>query len=449
MYLMKNKFFLIIFIAFLYCIGFSCKKEKPVSGNGYPDQTKPNIILILADDIGYEVPSYTGGQSYETPNIDFIANNGIRFCEVRATPLCSPSRVEFFTGKYNFRNYVDWGRLPVSNYTIGNLMKEAGYSTCVSGKWQLDGGDVSIKSFGFDQYLVWNPFDGDSTEIVGSHYKNPVLYADGQILNFSNNEYGEDLHRNYLFDFIGSSVNNRTPFFGLWTPNLGHSPFKATPDDPEYVNVSSGSNPKFFPSMVKYLDKEIGMLLAHLDSLKVSENTYIIFTADNGTDARIVSGWKGEEVIGGKRETLYSWGTHVPFIVYKKKGTVVKVDSSIIDFSDILVTLSDMVKQSLPPGEIFDGISFWPQIQGMENPSARTWSFTEFRPQPLTEPANWNRWVEDREYKLYDSSFIAGKRNQLYRINIDTSELYPATNFSPYELQKKAEFMEVLKLKAN
>ncbi|CAN5505900.1 sulfatase-like hydrolase/transferase [soil metagenome] len=445
---MKNEIFLKIFVAFLYCICFSCKKEIPISDNGHPDQSKPNIILVLADDIGYEVPSYTGGQSYETVNIDFIANNGIQFCEARATPLCSPSRVEFFTGKYNFRNYVDWGRLPVSNYTIGNLMKEAGYSTCVSGKWQLDGGDVSIKSFGFDHYMVWNPFDeGDSTETDGSHYKNPMLYADGQVLNFINNEYGEDLHRNYLFDFIDSSVEKKEPFFGLWTPNLGHGPFKATPDDPEYVNVSSGSNPKFFPSMIKYLDKEIGMLLAHLDSLKVSENTYIIFTADNGTDMRIVSRWKGKEVIGSKSETLYSWGTHVPFIVYKKNSGIIKIDSSIIDFSDILVTLSDMIGKSLPSNEIFDGISFWPQIQDMENASARTWSFTEFRPQPFAEPANWNRWVEDKEYKLYDSSFIPGKKNQLYRINSDTSELYPVTSFSVYELQKKAAFMQVLKLK--
>jgi arylsulfatase A len=90
--------------------------------------TEPNIILILADDIGYEVPSYSGGQSYTTPKIDFLTNNGVQFCEARATPLCAPSRVEFFTGKYNFRNYVDWGTLPASNYTIGNLMQSAGYN---------------------------------------------------------------------------------------------------------------------------------------------------------------------------------------------------------------------------------------------------------------------------------------------------------------------------------
>lgn len=446
---MKNTLFIRILVTFLYCTCIACKKEKSISGIK-PDQGKPNIILILADDIGYEVPSYTGGQSYETVNIDFMANNGIQFCEARATPLCSPSRVEFFTGKYNFRNYVDWGKLRVSNYTIGNLMNDAGYNTCISGKWQLDGGDASIKSFGFDHYLVWNSFDdGESTETIGSHYKNPVLYANGQTVSFNNNEYGEDLHRNYLFDFIDSSVLRQTPFFGVWTPNLGHSPFKPTPDDPEYVNVSSGSNPKFFPSMIKYLDKEIGMLLAHLDSMNVSENTYIIFTADNGTDGKIVSTWKGQKITGGKNETLYSWGTHVPFIVYKKNGTVVKVDSSIIDFSDILVTLSDMTGKSLPSADIFDGVSFWPQIQGQENPSARTWSFTEFRPQPFTEASNLSRWVEDKMYKLYDSSFSPERKNQLYKTGSDTLELYPVTTFSPYELQKKATFLEVLREKKN
>lgn len=406
---------------------------------------KPNIILILADDIGYEVPAYTGGQSYETPNIDFIANNGVQFCEARSTPLCSPSRVELFTGKYNFRNYVDWGKLPISNYTIGNLMKSAGYNTCVSGKWQLDGGHIAISSFGFDSYMVWNAFDNDDpNELSGSHYKNPILYSDAQELSFTNNEYGEDIHREYLFDFIDSCVGKNENFFGLWVTNLAHTPFQPTPDDPDYLTASPTSNIKYFPSMVKYLDKEIGLLLKHLDSLEISNNTYIIFTTDNGTQQSITSSWKNQQVKGGKGKTLYSWATHVPFIVYKKNSGIAKVDSSIIDFSDIIVTLSAMTNTPLPAAEIFDGVSFWPQIQGESNNSARIWSFTEFRPQPVTSPTKWHRWVEDKKYKRYDSSTVAKKKEQLFRVFTDTLEAHPVKNFTPVVERKNNEFKAIL-----
>lgn len=442
-----STFFLCIVLTFS-----SCKRELIVqehlnasSENLLTFTSDANIIFIVADDIGYEIPSYTGGQSYQTPNIDFIANNGIQFCEARATPLCSPSRVQLFTGKYNFRNYVDWATLPISNYTIGNLMQSAGYSTCVSGKWQLGGGDASIRSFGFDSYMVWAAFKNkDTNELAGSHYRNPIIYSNAQITTYTNNEYGEDLHRNYLFDFIDSSVANNKKFFGLWTPNLGHSPFFPTPDDPEYTTTKT-PDIRFFPSMVKYLDKEIGLLLAHLDSLGVGENTYIFFTTDNGTDQRITSTWRNQQVKGGKGKPMYSWGTHVPFIVYKKNSGVIKIDSSLIDFSDVMVTLSDMVGAPLPTSEVFDGVSFWPQMQGLNNSSARTWSFTEFRPLPVTNPSKWHRWVEDAKYRRYDSSTLLRKKNMMFSIYKDSSELSPIKSLnSSYLIAKDKEFLTIL-----
>ncbi|HEX5151338.1 MAG TPA: sulfatase-like hydrolase/transferase, partial [Parafilimonas sp.] len=101
---------------------------------------KPNIILILADDIGYKSLTCNGGNLYSTPNIDKLAKQGMRFTQCHASPSCSPSRHLLLTGKYNFRNYIEWGKMDPNEKTIGNMLKDAGYKTGFFGKDQLDGG---------------------------------------------------------------------------------------------------------------------------------------------------------------------------------------------------------------------------------------------------------------------------------------------------------------------
>src|SRR5580765_4373913 len=157
--LLKN--FLAI-LCCLTCVLQSCRKQAdhatqpPLS----PPPDKPNIILILADDYGYEVPQFNGGQSYQTPNLNQMAQQGMRFTQCHSTALCSPSRFMLLTGKYNFRNYTAWGTMDTSQRTIANMLRDAGYATCIAGKWQLNGGESLIKNSGFDNYVVW--------EILGS-----------------------------------------------------------------------------------------------------------------------------------------------------------------------------------------------------------------------------------------------------------------------------------------
>ena len=123
----------------------------------------PNIILIMADDMGYECLSCNGGLSYSTPMLDELAASGIRFTNCYQ-PLCTPSRVKIMTGKYNFRNYEYFGYLDETEFTFGTLMKEAGYATCIAGKWQLNGLSYNLPGyddnsrphlFGFDEYCLW------------------------------------------------------------------------------------------------------------------------------------------------------------------------------------------------------------------------------------------------------------------------------------------------------
>jgi len=227
--------------------------------------SRPNIILILGDDIGYEVPHYTGGQSYSTPNIDYMAAQGLQFTHCNATPLCSPSRFMLLTGKYNFRNYFgdSWDNMGLDQKTIANMMHDAGYKTCIAGKWQLNNGDSGIRNFGFDKYCVTDPFkDGSGEDDEKLHlYKDPSIYQNGAYLPASQvqGKYGEDMFFDYLSKFIDS--NKTKPFFIYWATNLCHRPFCPTPDDPQFATWNPDhpdldADSIYFPSMVKYFDKK-------------------------------------------------------------------------------------------------------------------------------------------------------------------------------------------------
>ena len=127
--------------------------------------SRPNIILILADDLGYETIGANGGTSYRTPELDKLAATGVRFTHCFAQPLCTPTRVQLMTGRYNVRNYINFGNMDPQAVTFGNLLKQAGYATCITGKWQLGQDPDLPKKFGFDEYCLWQ------------HTRRPPRYA--------------------------------------------------------------------------------------------------------------------------------------------------------------------------------------------------------------------------------------------------------------------------------
>ena len=211
---------LILLPALLCIVSLNCRKPdslKPLNETaGSSDLLqlatgdKPNIIFILGDDIGYEIPTINGGQSYATPNIDRMAQIGMRFTGFHASPLCSPSRVMLLTGKYNFRNYTVWGVLDTTSKTIANMLKDAGYKTSVVGKWQLDGGDASVRAAGFEDYMIWSPFTSKNGERVrgkGSRYKDPVIYQNAAFLtkSLTQGKFGDDIFTNQIKDFIDAN----------------------------------------------------------------------------------------------------------------------------------------------------------------------------------------------------------------------------------------------------
>src|SRR3954469_324178 len=119
------------------------------------DAKKPNIVLILADDLGYETLGANGGESYKTPNLDALAAAGIRFERCYVQPLCTPTRVGLMTGMSNARNYIEFGTMEPKSTTFGNLFKKTGYATAIAGKWQLGRDKELPQRFGFDESCLW------------------------------------------------------------------------------------------------------------------------------------------------------------------------------------------------------------------------------------------------------------------------------------------------------
>ncbi|MCK4747131.1 MAG: sulfatase-like hydrolase/transferase, partial [Bacteroidales bacterium] len=246
----------------------------------------PNIILIMADDMGYECLSSNGSVSYKTPELDRLAENGMRFTSCHSQPLCTPSRVKIMTGRYNCNNYIDFGYLDVREKTFGNLLKEARYTTMVAGKWQLNGvetgedGCMALKrpyQFGFDEYCLW------WLDEKGSRYANPRIVQNEVLIQTTVDDYGPDIVSNYVLDFIERNRDN--PFLIYYPMLLVHSPFQPTPDSPEWAEPSerNSQDTKYFKDMVEYTDKVVGKIISRLNQLDLSDNTIIIFTGDNGT----------------------------------------------------------------------------------------------------------------------------------------------------------------------
>jgi len=401
--------------------------------------TKPNIIIILGDDVGYYVPAVNGGQSYETPNIDRMAARGMRFTQCYSSPLCSPSRVAFITGKYNFRNYAEWGVLDPAEKTFATLLRDAGYATFVAGKWGYDGGDTSIRSLGFQKYSVYNPIQAD---VAGSRYKDPNIYQDGAYLPsaVTQGKYGDDIFTDNVLSFV--KQYRKKNFFVYFPVTLCHSPYSPTPDDPEFAAWNAKTSPQdtaFFPSMVKYMDKKIGQLVDSLKAWNLYNNTILMFAGDNGIPHNIYYSVNDTIYEGQKGESTTA-GTHVPLIVtWPGKIAPSQVNNNLVDFTDFLPTVAEAAGVPVPAryGTI-DGHSFYNQLVGLTY-TPRDWVFCHY--QPGTEGGSaYKRWIHDTTYKLYDST------GAFYNIVKDPKEKSPIKEGrrTAYEKQRVAEFQGIM-----
>ncbi len=391
-------------------------------------ERRPNVVFILIDDFGYECVSANGGESYKTPVMDRLAVGGVRFEQCHVQPLCTPTRVALMTGLNNKRNYTHFAHMDASQKTFGNLFKDAGYATCIAGKWQLANGYEGPGRFGFDEYCLW--------QLVRrpGRYKNPGLEINGKQHDYTMNEYGPDIVSEYVLDFISRKKDQ--PFFLYYPMMLTHDPYDATPESPDYKESISGKNAKplgHFPDMVAYCDKLIGKVIDRLDELHLRDNTLVVVLGDNGTGNGTPSKFKGRNVLGGKGKST-AWGTHVPCIGnWPGHFPGGKVCADLIDPTDFLPTFCQACAIPVPNEWKIDGRSFLPQLRG-ENGTPRDGLYAWYNPSGgATAKAEF---AHDAKYKLYsDGRFYNVEKDDTEKSPLADATLEPAAQAAKAKLK--------------
>ena len=393
---------------------------------------RPNVIMIMADDLGFETLGCNGSTSYKTPNLDKLAETGVRFTNCYANPLCTPTRVTLMTGRYNHRNYTAFGLLPPEEFTFGHMMQDAGYVTALVGKWQL--GKESPVKFGFDEYLLKVDSDRDG-------YADPIIYSsESPEPKKMHGEYGPDVFWEYISGFLERSRDK--DFFLYYPMFLTHFFFSPTPDSPEWESGDrhltaehhlrpDSLNQRFFTDMVAYMDKNIGRIVNKLEELGIRDNTVILFMGDNGTEVSIRS-FMGEVEIAGEKGSLSAGGTHVPGIVncpnLLNKGVVSDIPVVPVDYFATIADITGATPRKPTGDGILDGISFLPVLNGQPG-KVREWAIVEYVLENRVHMyrGKEGRYVTDGRWKLYDQG-VSLRGLNYYR----AGQLFDLKN-DPYE----------------
>jgi len=405
------------------------------------ESEKPNIIFIMADDLGAEALACYGNDLNKTPNLDRLAKEGMRFTHAYATPLCTPTRAQVMTGKYNNRNYIGFGLFDKNEKTFADYMKQAGYVTGITGKWQLLGNDKQKKlaggktgalptEVGFDHYCLWQ------VDELGSRYKDPTITTDAGTTTIKG-AYGPDLFTSYSLGFI--EKNRERPFFLYYPMVLTHSPYEPTPDSPDYgaERKKGAKQTAYFKPMVEYMDKQVGRIVDQVEKLGLDSKTLIIFTGDNGTGKEVTSQVNGQPIQGGKGTTT-RYGTNVPLIAYWagaiKPG---QTNENLIDFTDFLPTFLEVAAITAPAGAKLDGLSFRKQLINNETP-VREWIFCHYNPRWYSDFKAV--WAHTKKWKLYSDG-------RFFNIENDPLEKSPATGdqLSAEDIAVKSKLEDVIK----
>ncbi|HRT66001.1 MAG TPA: sulfatase-like hydrolase/transferase [Candidatus Hydrogenedentes bacterium] len=346
----------------------------------------PNFIVILADDMGAKELSCYGNKVHHTPNLDRLAETGVKFETCFASPICHPTRLMIMTGQYGCHNgvYNFAGRrggpepnspvedIAKSHVTFANLLKKAGYATALAGKWQLSGEQPNlIRECDFDEYCMW-AYERDLPSGVThagayendrkpSRYWHPSIVKNGEYIPTTPDDYGPDIHADFVNDFIRR--NKDRPFFVYYTMCLTHGPHVPTPRSLKPGMDKFKNDKANFKDGVEYADLLIGRLVAALDEQGLRENTVIFFTTDNGT---------GGEGKGDPTEL----GARVPMIVnapglVKTRGTTMELT----DLSDVMPTMMELAGVKLPQDRIIDGKSYARFLRGKTD-RTREWIFS-------------------------------------------------------------------------
>lgn len=377
---------------------------------------KPNVIVIMADDLGAGELGLYGHPTHRTPNLDALGRTGVKFETCFTSPVCHPTRFTLMTGQYGFRTGVlnfagkragppkkHEGADNIANHvTFGQVLKAAGYATGLAGKWQLSGSHPTlIRETGFDEYCIWgyrehySAEDRARAEAAGidfrSRYWRPSICRDGRWQPTGENDYGPDIFSGFVTDFIARHRDR--PFFLYYPMALTHGPLLPTPDTYKPGMDRTRTNRANLQANVEYMDKIIGRIVSALDRAGIRDNTLILFTGDNGTG-------------GDGKSTATEKGARVPLLanapgLIEARGATL----ALADTSDIFPTVVDFARATVPAKHVVDGHSLAPFLRG-ERDTTREWIFAYQADRRILRTERW--LLEDNSPRHYGRLYDCG-----------------------------------------
>jgi arylsulfatase A-like enzyme len=442
----------IVILALFY---IACTALASANLSAAPD-SRPNVLIVMADDMGYGDLGVHGNPKIKTPNLDRFAGQSVRLKNFYVSPVCAPTRASLLTGRYNFRTgvvdtYLGRALMRSDEVTLAEMLAAAGYRTGIFGKWHL-GDNAPLRSIdqGFETSLVLKGggIGQPSDPPGGSSYSDPILQANARSQRFKG--YCSDIFAKAAIDFIDHRAGDR-PFFAYLAFNCPHEPLEA-PEAELAIYRSMNLELSAFPqlgkpipatfaapadavarvyAMITNIDTNVGKVLDALDTRGLTANTIVVFLTDNGP-AKVrfnagLRGWKGSVFDGGIRVPCYiRWPGH--FLA----GHVV---DRIAAHIDMVPTLLDACGVPPPAGVHFDGKSLIPLLKGFQNAGwpERTLFFQWHRgDQPEPDRAFAAR---TQAYKLVRPEPPAGARKkpslQLFDMEHDPLELHDVASEHP------------------
>ncbi len=394
------------------------------------DQRRPNIVFILVDDMGWRDTSAYGSRFYETPNVEKLAAQGMKFTQAYAAcPVCSPTRASIMTGKYPARLHLtDWipghkfpfaklkpaemhMELPLEETTIAEELKKLGYATASIGKWHLGGKEFYPTHQGFDVNI--GGCEKGSTPSHFDPYKIPTL---------PDRKPGEYLADRLTDEALGFIEKNKDRPFFLYLPHYAvHTPIQAKPEITEKykakIKPDDPQNRPDYAAMVQSVDESVGRVMAKLDELGIADNTIVFFNSDNG--GVFVPKITSNAPLRAGKGTMYEGGVREPLIIRwpgkVKPGSV--CDTPVIS-TDYFSTILDAAKGSKAPTRTADGMSLKPLITGGDAPERKAlyWHYPHYHPGG-TSPVGA---VRSGDWKLIE--YFEDGKLELYNLRADLSE---------------------------
>ena len=397
-------------------------------GGQEAEVARPNIVVIMADDLGYGGLSCYGNDSVSTPHLDSMAQYGLKFTDFHANaPVCTPTRAALMTGKYQQRAglegviYVrgDTRQLGMdtSQTTIAELLREQGYATGIMGKWHLGYKEAyNPINHGFDEFYGYVSGNID----YHTHYDNAGIYDWWHNTDSIQEEgYVTDLITQHSVDFIRQ--HREQPFFLYVSHEAPHVPFQGR-NDPGYRYPGEEfsyygpveDRHRAYREMVEVMDEGIGEIMQSLRELGLEEKTLVFFVSDNGALEKFGSNGG----LNGQKTNLYEGGIRVPGIAYWK-GKIKPAESSATVLSmDLLPTAMSVAGGTFPPDLKLDGVDVSPLLLNGEALPKRT-IFWRYRSQKAARKNQWKLLITQSDTALYDLS-------EDIRETTDVSGEYPA-----------------------